>query len=273
MSLAELLKADLDDLEDTELNSDSMEEDKVKNPIISDNENVESIGMEVENIGFENNLNETDENKNSDTHLKDKDSVKVIAKLLESEKLNKVIARIDFYKHEELKKGNHSSLKDIIGPVEHDPEYILIVEANNLTVEIDSEINIIHKYIRDKYSKRFPELESLVPNAALDYIKTVKELGNNVENAKNNENLQRFLTTATIMVVSVSASTTQGSKLSDKELNYIDEAFEISIKLNDIKAYIFEYVESRMTFIAPNMSIIIGASTAAKLMGKLRILN
>ena len=87
--------------------------------------------------------------------------------------------------------------------------YKLIVEANNLTVEIDNEINVIHKFIRDKYLKRFPELESLVPNA-LDYIRTVRELGNHVERAKNNEVLQKFLTTATIMVVSVSASTTQG---------------------------------------------------------------
>lgn len=36
--------------------------------------------------------------------------------------------------------------------------------------------DIIHKFIRDKYSKRFPELESLVPNA-LDYIRTVKVSG------------------------------------------------------------------------------------------------
>lgn len=33
--------------------------------------------------------------------------------------------------------------------------------------------DIIHKFTRDKYSKRFPELESLVPDA-LDYIRTVK---------------------------------------------------------------------------------------------------
>ena len=79
-----------------------------------------------------------------------------------------------------------------------------------MTVEIDNEINVIHKFIRDKYLKRFPELESLVPNA-LDYIRTVRELGNHVERAKNNEVLQKFLTTATIMVVSVSASTTQGN--------------------------------------------------------------
>lgn len=101
--------------------------------------------------------------------------------------------------------------------------------------------DIIHKFTRDKYSKRFPELESLVPDS-LDYIRTVKvrsgvvcfsfkprdnfnyrgvtcslplfiisqELGNNLEKCKNNETLQQILTNATIMVVSVTASTTQG---------------------------------------------------------------
>ena len=41
-----------------------------------------------------------------------------------------------------------------------------------------------------------------------------------------------------------------------------------AVDLNDYKKQIHEYVESRMTFIAPNLSIIVGASTAAKLMGK-----
>ena len=59
------------------------------------------------------------------------------------------------------------------------------------------------------YSERFPELESLVVNP-LEYCMTVKELGNNIEQAKNNELLQTFLTQATIMVLSVTASTTQG---------------------------------------------------------------
>jgi len=41
-------------------------------------------------------------------------------------------------------------------------------------------------------------------------VQTVKELGNTLEQSKNNEVLQTFLTQATIMVVSVTASTTQG---------------------------------------------------------------
>ena len=34
------------------------------------------------------------------------------------------------------------------GILEANPEYKLIVDSNNLTVDIDNEINIIHKYCR-----------------------------------------------------------------------------------------------------------------------------
>jgi len=32
--------------------------------------------------------------------------------------------------------------------VEADPEYLLIVEANNLAADIDHEMNTVHKYAR-----------------------------------------------------------------------------------------------------------------------------
>ena len=37
--------------------------------------------------------------------------------------------------------------------------------------------------------------------------------------------------------------------------------------LNEIKLHILEYVETRMSFIAPNLSQIVGSTVAAKLMG------
>lgn len=266
MSLADLLKADLDDLEDEE--DVYHVENKPNNGNDSEDKNVllneyrsfqpsEDVNTNVQEVDM---MSELDKLNSTDT----KDSIKLIAKLLDSNRLKSITERIQFYQAKE----NDASTKraEIVGPVEQDPEYKLIVEANNLTVEIDTEINVIHKYIRDKYAKRFPELESLVPNS-LDYIKTVQELGNNVEKAKNNEQLQKFLTTATIMIVSVSASTTQGVNLNENDLKLINEACEIAIELTEIKNKIFEYVESRMTFIAPNLSIIVGASTAAKIMG------
>ncbi|KAI8435210.1 hypothetical protein MSG28_003567, partial [Choristoneura fumiferana] len=162
--------------------------------------------------------------------------------------------------------GNDRKKIEVTGLMESDPEYQLIVEANNIAVEIDGEIAIIHRFVRDKYQKRFPELESLIVTP-LEYIRTVKELGNDLDKAKNNETLQSFLTQATIMVVSVTASTTQGKILTESELEEIFEACDMASDLNNFKSSIYDYVESRMTFIAPNITAILGASTAAKILG------
>jgi U4/U6 small nuclear ribonucleoprotein PRP31 len=266
MSLADLLKDDFDDdAEDEELdelyqNKISSNENQLKNETTKEISDAEMVDYS-DTQNFTNSLSD-DANKSIANAVFSKLSVRSVAKLIDSDNLKSIIERIEFYQSEEGKK----SRSQIIGPVEQDPEYKLIVDANNITVEIDNEIGIVHKFIRDHYSKRFPELESLVPNP-LDYIRTAKELGNQVERAKNNEELQKFLTTATIMVVSVSASTTQGKKLEEHEIDLINEACNIVLKLNDYKLRIFEYVESRMTFIAPNLSQVVGASTAAKLMG------
>jgi U4/U6 small nuclear ribonucleoprotein PRP31 len=47
----------------------------------------------------------------------------------------------------------------------------------------------------------------------------------------------------------------------------------MALELNDLKSKIYSFVESRMTFIAPNISAIVGSATAAKLMGKINCLN
>lgn len=186
----------------------------------------------------------------------DSKSVKSVAKLKDSKQLNDVLSGIEKFSNQPRDK--------VFGPVEVDPEYQLIVEANNLTAEIDNEVNIIHKYVRDIYCKRFPELESLVPHP-LDYIRTVELLGNDLEAIK--VDLTDVLPPATKMVVSVTASTTQGEKLEEDDVERLMEACKTVTDLLEAKINIFEYVESRMTFIAPNLSIIVGASTAAKLMG------
>lgn len=46
--------------------------------------------------------------------------------------------------------------------------------------------------------------------------------------------------------------------LTDKELAEINEACDMAADLNNFKAKIYEYVESRMAFIAPNLTAIVG---------------
>ncbi|XP_038064424.1 U4/U6 small nuclear ribonucleoprotein Prp31-like [Patiria miniata] len=232
MSLADELLADLEEIAEEGVEAEAVNDED------EDIQDVDEIGMDV------------------DTKA---DSITSIAKLRHSKELKNVMAQIEYFQENPRKE-------EVVGPVEADPEYQLIVQANNLSVEIDNEINIIHKFVRDHYQKRFPELESLVPTPQ-EYLQTVKELGNTLDNTKTNEQLQDILTNAVIMVVSVSASTTQGTELTDEELATVYEACDMAFDLNEAKSQIQAYVESRMSFIAPNLSIIVGSSTAAKIMG------
>ena len=187
-------------------------------------------------------------------------SVRDVARLYHSDRMKDVLERIKEF------SGKPRKAEELQGPVEADPEYLLIVDANNLAAEIDEEIINLHKLAKDKYSKRFPELETLVVQP-LDYLLTAKELRNNLDQAKNNPVLEKFLSQATIMVISVTASTTQGVSLGNVDLEPVIEAADTAVSLNKAKIDVLAYVESRMTFIAPNLSKIVGASTAAKIMG------
>lgn len=55
-----------------------------------------------------------------------------------------------------------------------------------------------------------------------------------------NENLLKFLTQATIMIVSVSASTTQGQNLTSEELERVIEGCEI-VRLSSIFSLLFSH--------------------------------
>jgi U4/U6 small nuclear ribonucleoprotein PRP31 len=69
------------------------------------------------------------------------------------------------------------------------------------------------------------------------------------------------------MVVSVTASTTQGQQIEQEEVDMIEEACDMMEKLNETKLKILQYVEGRMSLISPNLSAIVGSTVAAKLMG------
>nr|CAB3485369.1 unnamed protein product [Digitaria exilis] len=111
--------------------------------------------------------------------------------------------------------------------LEEDPEYQLIVDCNALSVDIENEIIIIHNFIRDKYRLKFPELESLVHHP-IDYARVVKKIGNEMDLTL--VDLEGLLPSAIIMKV-------------------------------------LDFVESRMGYIAPNLSAIVGSAVASKLMG------
>lgn len=111
-----------------------------------------------------------------------------------------------------------------IGSIEDNPEYHLLTQSNTLSTSIDNEIILVHKFIRDHYSIRFPELETMVQNP-LDYAKVVAIIGNGPMNGESIKRLQTstdnvlgvtlrtVLDGPSLMIVTVEATTTKGREL------------------------------------------------------------
>ncbi|KAI9316524.1 hypothetical protein BX666DRAFT_1951533 [Dichotomocladium elegans] len=246
-SLADELAAELD-FSDNEYHSTSENEEDVK----VEDENVNDA-MDVDNEG-----KQKDEDRSATSSEIQSDSIHNISKFLHNKQTREIIERIDYFKSRNREGSTMSN-----APTEDDEEYQLIVNANSLTADIDGEIQTVHKFIRDHYAARFPELESLVLNP-MDYARTVKALGNEVDLTK--VDLRPILPSATVMVVSVTATTSSGRILTSEEWKLTEEACDTAFELDNVKRKIIHYVESRMTLIAPNLSNVVGSSTAAKLL-------
>lgn len=79
--------------------------------------------------------------------------------------------------------------------------------------------------------------------------------------------LQGTLPPAMVMVVTVEATTTRGVQMSPQQWASVEKAAKMCFELDDARRRILEYVESRVRFLAPNLSAIVGSRTATKLLG------
>ncbi|TWU75420.1 U4/U6-U5 snRNP complex subunit prp31 [Metarhizium rileyi] len=163
------------------------------------------------------------------------------------------------------------------GNIEDHPEYHLLTQSNSLSTMIDGEVVLVHKFIRDHYSTRFPELERLV-TTPLEYAKVVSIIGNGPMNSESIKALQTstdnpmqmglkaVLDGPSLMVVTVEATTSKGHELNPEELNRVRQACAMMVSLHRAKQTLTEYVQSRMNIFAPNLTALIGSLTAAQLL-------
>eukprot|EP00080_Pristionchus_pacificus_P006783 PDM66803.1 prp-31 [Pristionchus pacificus] len=236
MSLAEELLADLDDVDE------EMEESEVK-------EEEDTIVEAAEEEPLPDTTKYTNVNE--------------VAKLASSDIYQELIKKMEA----ELNRDADDTIV-VCTPLESDPQYRLIVQLSALASQIDNEVFVIHKFVRDKYERRFPELETLVPHH-LDYMAAVKLLGNDINTkGQNKELLSQILAPATCIVISVTASTTQGKALENEELASIQEACSLAERLRQDRMSMFQLVQLRMSLIAPNLVALLGAETAAALVAQ-----
>ncbi len=107
----------------------------------------------------------------------------------------------------------------------------------------------------------------------LDYVRAVQIIKNSSDMGAIDATLRQLLPAATVMVITMTATTTIGEPLTLSELEMVLEACVVALSLDDARNQIVAYVESRMNIIAPNLSAVVGTTTAAKLMGAAGGLN
>lgn len=189
-----------------------------------------------------------------------------------------------FKKHlNDIADAEGSAPTETVGRIQEDNDYKLIVASNKIVMDIGDEIENIHRFVAEKYAKKFPELESLIPSK-LDYILTVQRIGNEMDLTLIE--LNDLLPSASVMVVSVTGilhpkhacktnltflfrpgSTTSGQPLAEADLQEIMRGCEEIVQLEEEKNKLLLFIEGRMCKIAPNICILIGSRIAAQLIG------
>jgi U4/U6 small nuclear ribonucleoprotein PRP31 len=266
-TLAESFLADLDDLSDDDDDGEEEEEE------VKEEEFAKAGVVVVENGGGikgEEVKEEAKEQNGSNDNNKSNNfsnALEKCTKLLSADRYARTVGAVE---REIAKiKKEEKETTTTRGEDEDEEEknkdlYKLILDCNALTVDIDDTIVFIHNYIKDKYKKKFPELESLVPHP-IDYARVVQKIANEMDIMR--VDLESVLPSATIMVVTVTGSTTDGKELSDADLELTLEACERLLKLDNDKTKLFKFVEKNMEKTAPNLSQVLGTDVAARIMG------
>jgi U4/U6 small nuclear ribonucleoprotein PRP31 len=185
-----------------------------------------------------------------------------ICKLITTTRYKCVIDRVDRILHS---LTNNSSFENFItDPIKNVSNFSLLADCNQLIVDIDDEIALIHNFNKDLYRPRFPELEFLVHHP-IDYARVVKAIGK--EENISQVNLNNILPSSNIMVITVTASTTTGKPLAEDQLEKAISVSGMVIQLDTDKEMILIFVQIKMKMIAPNLSILLGPVITSKLMG------
>lgn len=152
------------------------------------------------------------------------------------------------------------------GSIEENPQYELVKNANTLSTSIDDHATFVHTYVRNHYSTRFPELDTLLPDP-LEYVKAVSIIGNGpMDKLRDLKSLGNVLNKMKMMTVTTEATISKGQPLAESELQAVVEACDMMMRFEQAKRVFTDYVQSRMDMFAPNLTALIGSTTGAQLL-------
>ncbi|EYE91212.1 U4/U6-U5 snRNP complex subunit PRP31 [Aspergillus ruber CBS 135680] len=165
-------------------------------------------------------------------------------------------------------------------PVDEEMQQAPAPETTNefdRAVSTGEELVRLHKVLRDHYSIRFPELETLVANP-IDYAKTAAIIKNGPLNdiktlAESSDNLvgttlYSVLDKPSVIAVTVEGTTSGGREMTESELKIVLDTCDKIIKLDRERTALTQSIQSRMSQIAPNLAVLISPETAAQFLNQ-----
>mmetsp|Transcript_28391 Transcript_28391/g.76911 ORF Transcript_28391/g.76911 Transcript_28391/m.76911 type:complete len:553 (-) Transcript_28391:2840-4498(-) len=142
----------------------------------------------------------------------------------------------------------------------------LVVQSNKHLAGLAEEMGRAHSKLAETYRPKFPELEDLLPNP-LHYKNAVRIIGNETDLTRVNDELNEILSSNQIITISMAGSTTSGRVLTEAELEAVDAAATYTEELLVVQKDLMDFVENSMESLCPSICALIGAPTAAKLLG------
>merc|ERR1719220_3391935 len=142
----------------------------------------------------------------------------------------------------------------------------MIIQSIALLDQLDKDINTFCMRIREWYSYHFPELIKIVPENAL-YAKVVKLVKNRKElTADKFEELEAILMdSARAQAVIDASKSSMGMDISPVDLLNIDMFASRVIGITEYRKELSTYLRSKMSVVAPNLAVLIGATVGARL--------
>lgn len=156
-------------------------------------------------------------------------------------------------------------LQDSIKKLMLNNKFSTVTLLSELQPVIQSELALLHNYIKSLYSKKFSELDSLV-NPPRSYSKLIKFL--ETSDARDLSTLEGILSKEQILIVSMSMKTgfKRDLALPSDERTYLLTSIDMLLQLYDLQDEITSFIASQVINIAPNVCAIVGPQVASKLL-------
>eukprot|EP01017_Pseudomicrothorax_dubius_P041218 TRINITY_DN656_c0_g1_i2.p1 TRINITY_DN656_c0_g1~~TRINITY_DN656_c0_g1_i2.p1 ORF type:complete len:473 (-),score=150.89 TRINITY_DN656_c0_g1_i2:959-2377(-) len=138
----------------------------------------------------------------------------------------------------------------------------MIIQAISLIEDLDRELNNYMMRLREWYGWHFPELGKIIADNVV-YAKVVSAIGMRTNTA--NTDLSSLLSEELDREVKQAAELSMGSEISDRDEKLIHNLAEQITVFDEYRSTLNEYLKSRMTAVAPNLTTMVGELVGAKL--------